>query len=71
MDFQKIFENFDDLFLIDQIDFSSLPKDPVLAKFSEPQAKLKKKTGQKALLGSFGKFRPKNRVFLARAPPGN
>ena len=76
-DFQKIFENFDDLFFFFRsirLIFRALPKqlkDPVLAKFSAPQSIFEKTDQKSRFWALFGKFWQKKRVFLARAPPQN
>ena len=70
MDFQKIFQNFDDLFFFrsTKLIFRALPKHcfaPILAKFSAPQANFKKKTVKKAVFGHF----LKNFAFFWHALP--
>ena len=73
-DFQKKIENFDDLFFFrsTKLIFRALPKHcfaPVLAKFSAPQANLKKTVKKAVIWPLFEKFRQKIAFFLARAPP--
>ena len=75
-DFQKIFENFDDLFFLFfrsiKLIFRALPKHgfvPILAKFFASQAKFWKNRSKKAFLGTFWKIlTEKLRFFGARSP---
>ena len=70
--FSKILSAF--FFRSTELIFRAIPTHslvPVLAKISAPLAKFWKNCPKNAFLVLFGKFLPKNCVFLARAPPSN
>ena len=72
-DFQKIFQNFHDLFFRStKLIFRALPKHcfaPILDKFCAPQANFWKNSQKKPFLGTFWKILTKNSVFFgARSP---
>ena len=72
-DFQKVLENFDELFIwVGKIDFPSSPKAQkrhFFAKIFGAADKFLKNRSKKPFLGTFWKIVTKNAFFLAPAPP--